>query len=137
MQALKAGALYFALVFGTGFVLGLIRVLWLAPRFGTRISELMEMSVMLVVIIVAARWVIRRLGVPPATSSRLGMGGAALALLLVAEFSLVLWLRGLSIGEYFAGRDPVSGTVYYVMLGVFATVPLLVTRTTVSTQANE
>jgi hypothetical protein len=137
MQALKAGALYFALVFGTGFVLGLIRVLWLAPRFGTRIAELMEMSVMLVVIIVAARWVIRRLGVPPATSSRLGMGGAALALLLVAEFSLVLWLRGLSIGEYFAGRDPVSGTVYYVMLGVFATVPLLVTRTTVSTQANE
>jgi hypothetical protein len=137
MQALKAGALYFALVFGTGFVLGLIRVLWLAPRFGTRISELMEMSVMLVVIIVAARWVIHRLGVPPATSSRLGMGGAALALLLVAEFSLVLRLRGLSIGEYFAGRDPVSGTVYYVMLGVFATVPLLVTRTTVSTQANE
>jgi hypothetical protein len=51
------------------------------------------------------------------------MGGIALVLLLVAEFGLVLWLRGLSIREYLATRDPVSGTVYYVMLGVFAIMP--------------
>ena len=56
------------------------------------------------------------------------MGCVALGLLLVAEFTLVLWLRGLSIGEYLASRDPVSGTVYYVMLGVFAIMPLLVAR---------
>jgi type IV secretory pathway TrbD component len=56
------------------------------------------------------------------------MGCAALGLLLVAEFTLVLWLRGLSISEYLATRDPVSGTVYYVMLGVFAIMPLLVAR---------
>jgi len=54
------------------------------------------------------------------------MGCIALALLLVAEFGLVLWLRGLSIREYLATRDPVSGTVYYVMLAVFAVMPLLV-----------
>jgi type IV secretory pathway TrbD component len=53
------------------------------------------------------------------------MGGIALCLLLVAEFGLVLWLRGLSIREYLATRDPVSGTVYYVMLGAFALMPLL------------
>jgi len=51
---------------------------------------------------------------------------AHLGLLLVAEFTLVLWLRGMSIREYLASRDPVAGTVYYVMLGVFAIVPLLV-----------
>jgi len=28
MQILKAGILYFALVFGAGFVLGSIRILW-------------------------------------------------------------------------------------------------------------
>ena len=56
------------------------------------------------------------------------MGCIALALLLVAEFTLVLWLRGLSIPDYFASRDPVSGMVYYVMLGVFAIMPLLVAR---------
>jgi type IV secretory pathway TrbD component len=56
------------------------------------------------------------------------MGGIALVLMLVAEFGLVLWLRGMSIREYFASRDPVSGTVYYVMLGVFGVMPLLVAR---------
>ena len=125
MQILKAGILYFALVFGAGFVLGVIRILWAAPRFGTRVAELMETPIMFVVTILAARWIVRRLAVPPKTSSRLGMGCVALGLMLVAEFTVVLWLRGLSISEYLASRDPVSGTVYYVMLGVFCIMPLL------------
>jgi hypothetical protein len=126
MQILKAGALYFALVFGAGFVLGAIRILWIVPRFGTRMAELMETPIMFGVTILAARWIVRRLAVPPKLSSRLGMGCVGLGLMLVAEFTLVLWLRGLSISEYFATRDPVSGTVYYVMLGVFCIMPLLV-----------
>lgn len=127
-KILKAGALYFALVFGAGFALGPIRILWAVPRFGARMAELMETPIMLVVIVVAARWIVRRLALPSTSSNRLGMGCVALALLLVAEFTLVLWLRGMSLSEYFASRDPVSGTVYYVMLGVFALVPLFVVR---------
>ena len=61
-------------------------------------------------------------------SCRLGIGFLALGLLLATEFTLVLWLRGLSIREYLSGRDPVSSTVYYVMLGVFAFMPLLMAR---------
>jgi hypothetical protein len=128
MQTLKAGALYFVLVFGTGFVLGTIRTLWIVPRLGTRMAELMETPFMLAVTILAARWIVRRLAMPSVASRRLGMGLVALGLMLVAEFGLVLWLRGLSIKEYFATRDPVSGTVYYVMLGAFAIMPLLVAR---------
>jgi len=128
MQFLKAGVAYFAIVFGAGFVLGPIRILWLAPRFGTRLAELMETPIMFVVILVAARWIVRRLALPSRASSRLGMGFIALGLMLIAEFTLVLWLRGLSIREYLASRDPVSGTVYYAMLGVFAIMPLLLTR---------
>ena len=78
--------------------------------------------------IAAAWWIIRYLPVPSTPSSRLGMGCTALGLMLVAEFTFVLWLRGMSIREYFASRDPVSGKVYYVMLGVFAIMPLLVAR---------
>lgn len=83
---------------------------------------------MLVVIVLAARWTVRRLAVPSTPRSRLGMGGIALVLLLLAELTLVLWLQGLSIREYLASRDPVSGTVYSVLLGVFAVMPLLVAR---------
>ncbi len=128
MQLLKAGAPYFVLVFGAGFVLGPIRILWVAPRFGERTAELMEAPIMLVVIVLAARWIARRLAVPPTPPRPLGVGFVALGLLLLVEFPVVLWLRGLTVGEYFARRDPVAGTVYMVMLGVFAVMPLLVAR---------
>jgi hypothetical protein len=128
VEILQAGALYFGIVFGAGFVLGAIRTLWIAPRVGTRTAELMEAPIVLVVTIFAARWVVLHLAAPPSLSARLGMGGFALALLLAAEFGLVLWLRGLSIKEYLATRDRVAGTVYYLLLVVFAIMPLLVVR---------
>ena len=128
MQILKAGVLYFALVFGAGFVLGAIRTLWVVPRVGTRLAELMEAPLMLVVTIVAARWIVRHLAIPYVPSARLGMGCIGLSLLLVAEFGFMLWVRGLSIRQYFASRDRVSGAVYYVMLVLFAVMPLLVAR---------
>jgi hypothetical protein len=128
MPILKAGLLYFVLVFGAGFVLGTIRTLWIVPRLGTRMAELTETPIMLVITILAARWTVRRLAVPSTPPARLGMGFVALGLLLVVEFTLVLWLRGLTIREYLASRDPVSGTVYYVMLGVFAIMPLVLAR---------
>ncbi|MEP7343062.1 MAG: hypothetical protein ABI977_35370 [Acidobacteriota bacterium] len=125
-QILKAGSLYFAFVFGAGFVLGTIRVLWAIPAFGERIAELWEMPIMFAFIILAARWIVRRLAIPPEPARRLAIGFVALSLLLIVEFTAVLWLRGLTIREYFASRDPVSGTVYFVMLGLFAVMPLLV-----------
>jgi hypothetical protein len=128
MKALRAGALYFALVFGAGFALGPIRVLWLVPRVGTRVAELIEAPIMIAVIVAAARFLVRRIDVPPRAASRIGMGLVALGLLLTAEFALVLWLRGMSIADYLADRDPVSGTVYYLSLGLFALMPLFAGR---------
>lgn len=125
---LQAGLLYFAIAFTVGFILGLIRVLWAVPRFGTRVAELMEMPFMLVAIILAAFWVVRRLAVPPGVWTRLCMGGVALGFLLLAEFGAVLQLRGLTIAEYLANRDLVSGTVYVLMLGLFAAMPWLIAQ---------
>lgn len=123
--ALRAGALYFALVFAAGFALGALRVTLLVPRLGTRTAELLEMPLMLAITLLAARWVLRRLAVPPRAAVRLGTGLVALALLLAAEFALVLPLRGLTPAEYFATRDPVSSTAYYASLAVLALAPLL------------
>ena len=107
---------------------GTIRTLWVVPRVGTRLAELLEAPIMLVVTILAARWTVLHLSVPRASSVRLTMGSIALVLMLVAEFGFVLWIRGLSIRDYLATRDPVSGTVYYLTLVAFALMPLLVCR---------
>jgi len=50
--------------------------------------------------VLAARWVARHLLLPFALATRLGVGSVALAFLLAVEFTVVLWLRGLTIGEY-------------------------------------
>jgi hypothetical protein len=126
MQVVKAGAIYFALVFGAGFVLGTIRSLWVVPRFGTRMAELMEMPIMLAVTIVAARWTVLHLSMPMMWSARIEMGCIALVLMLIAEFGFVLWIRGLSIKDYLAARDPMAGAAYYLLLIVFAIMPRLV-----------
>lgn len=128
MRILKGSFVYFAIVFGCGFALGTIRTLWAVPRIGTRSAELFETPIMIVVSFLAARWTALRLHIPPVRACRLAMGCGALAYLLAAEFGFVSWVRGLSIREYLATRDPVSGTVYGIALGLFAIMPLLVAR---------
>lgn len=125
MLILEAGMLYFGVVFGVGFVLGAIRTLWIVPRIGNRKAELGELPFMIAVSFLAARYVVARLAIPPTPQPRLELGGVALALMLAAEFGLMLKLRRISLKEYFAERDPVSGTAYYLALLLFAILPLL------------
>lgn len=129
MRTIKAGLAYFALVFGAGFMLGVLRVSLLVPRFGERMAELGEMPLMLVVILVSARFVIQRFCVSRAVAPRLGMGLVALGLLLFAEVLLAVILQQRALADYIASRDPVSGSVYLVMLVLFALMPMLVGRT--------
>lgn len=123
---LKAGLLYFAIVFAVGFLLGTIRVLWIVPYTGTRVAELMEMPLMFIAIVMTANWLVQRLSIPPLFWIRLGMGFVALLCLLGAEFGPVLYLRGLSMADYLSTRDPLSGAVYSWMLGIFTVMPWLI-----------
>jgi hypothetical protein len=125
LTVLKSAALYFGMVFGAGFVFGVVRTLWVVPLVGVMWAELLEAPLMLAVIVVAARSVVRRFELATRPVA-LAVGIAALALLLCAELSLVLGLRDMSLGEYFASRDPISGTVYLLMLLAFALMPLIV-----------
>ena len=50
-HTISGGFAYFALVFGAGFVLGVLRISFLVPRFGERLAELAEMPLMLLVIV--------------------------------------------------------------------------------------
>jgi hypothetical protein len=63
MRVTLAMLFYFGLVFGVGFLLGPIRVLWLEPRFGPIIATACEAPCMLLAILVAGRWVPRVLNI--------------------------------------------------------------------------
>ena len=121
-RILKAAASYFVLVFGTGFVLGTIRVLWVVPRLGVRNAELLEQPLMLVAIFLSARWVNRRFGFGLTGTEAVSIGLLALGVLLLAEVMVVLLLQPNR------PRDPISGTAYLLMLGVFGVMPWLVSK---------
>ncbi len=125
---LKSGLIYFSIVFAVGFLLGTIRLLWVVPYVGTRVAELMEMPLLFIAIVMIANWLVQRLAIPPLFWVRLGMGLVALVCLLGSEFGPVLYLRGLSITDYLATRDPISGAVYYWMLGIFTVMPWLISQ---------
>lgn len=128
MNVFKSASVYFAIVFGAGFLLALIRIPLLVPRFGARASELMEMPVMVLVIYVAARWTVRRHAAGASSARRLGIGFLALALLLLMELGLLPRLQGLTAAQAIAAHDPVSGGVYAISLLLFALMPLLIPR---------
>jgi len=128
MRSLKPAALYFALVLGTGFLLGMVRVPLLVPRLGERYAELLEMPFMFVAIVLAARFVVRRFALPASLSLRLQVGFLALALSVLAELLLAAALQGRSVAQYIASRDPVSGSVYLGMLLLFALMPFILAR---------
>jgi hypothetical protein len=128
VRVLKAAALYFGWVFGVGFVLGTIRTFWIVPHAGARTAELLETPVMLAVSLIVARAVVKRLSVPPQPASRLGMGILALVMMVAAESGLLLAIRGLTIRQYIATRDPVAAAAYYTSLVLFALFPLVLIR---------
>jgi hypothetical protein len=125
----RAGAAYFALVFGAGFALGLIRIPLLVPRFGERVAELMEAPVMLAVIFFASRHIARRYALRSSARLAVAVGAFALMLLLAAELLLAVVLQDRTVAAYLSGRDPVSGAVYLASLILYALMPWLQTRT--------
>lgn len=127
MQILQAAVLYFLLVFGVGFVLGIVRVLGVVPLLGERTAELLEMPLMLAVIVAAARWVVRY-KLDDRQPSALAVGFVAMGFVLLADLAVGVWLRDMSLTEVFMNRDPVSGAAYYAALLLFALMPAALVR---------
>ncbi|MDH3492495.1 MAG: hypothetical protein OEM82_03015 [Acidobacteriota bacterium] len=126
-NSLKAGSVYFLLVFAAGFALGVLRVLLLVPRLGEGTAELPEMPVMLVVVFFGARRAVKWFEIM-GLGVALGCGLIALGLLVTAELTLVLAIQGTTFAEYIASRDAVSFTAYLISLGLFAVMPLIIVR---------
>jgi hypothetical protein len=126
MRTFKAGAIYFLLVFALGWVLGPIRELWAVPRFGRVTALLIEAVIMLIAMIISARWVMRRFEVHPTLGSTIPVGLVALGILVPAEIAGVLWVRGSSLQEYLASFATAPGVISLIMFLLFAAMPSLV-----------
>jgi len=126
VRALKAGVIYFLLMFAVGWVLGPIRELWAVLRFGRVIALLFEAVFMLIAMIVSSRWVMLRFSVPHTLGSTIPMGLVAPTILMPAEIAGVLWVRGLSLQEYLASFVTAPSGTSAVMFLLFTAMPSLV-----------
>ena len=126
MRILKAGGIYFLLMFAVGWILGPIRVLWAIPRFGPLPGMLLEAVVMSLAMIIAARWAIRRFDVGTALAPAISMGLIAFGCLIPAEISGALLIRGIPLKEYLGTFLTPTGGVALLMFLIFAAMPTVV-----------
>jgi len=124
-KVIRAALMYFVFVLGTGFVLGVFRVPFLVPRMGERWAELVEMPIMAVVIFYSAGYILRRFPEINLPRESLLVGFLALGLSVCAELGLATVLQDQTLVEFIGSRDKVSGSVYLVVLVVFALMPRL------------
>jgi hypothetical protein len=124
-KILRAALAYFAIVMGTGFLLGMVRVPILVPRIGERWAELAEMPLMALVIFFAAGYILRRFPQIAIPGRSWAVGCLALALSVAAELGLAVLLQKQTLAEFIGSRDKVSGSVYVALLVVFALMPRL------------
>ncbi len=97
-----AAIAYWALIFALGFVLGMVRALWLAPLVGALPATALELPVMLGASWWVAGWLIRRFAIASGGEA-LAMGAMAFALLLASECLLAAAISGQTAGAWLAG----------------------------------
>jgi hypothetical protein len=121
------GAVYFALVFALGFLLGTVRTLFVhdAPGGGRLLGVLIELPVMIGASWFLCRYVIRRFAVASTFFARAVMGGLAFALLVLAELLVGALLFGRTPAEHFALYSDASYALGLAAQLGFALMPLV------------
>jgi len=122
-RALRSGVVYFLAVFAAGFVLGVLRTLFVAPHIGVLAAVAVELPIVLAV----AWWVSARLqrGSSLTLCDAGLMGGTAFVLLMLAEASLSIALFGRTIAEHlslYADADHRLGLAGQIAFALIPTV---------------
>ena len=126
--AARAGILYFAIVFTCGFLLGVLRVLALAPWLGELLAVAVELPIMLAISWVVCGWLIRAFLVPGGHAARLVMGGLAFGLLMIAEAAIADLAFGQSLSEHLSRYAHASALLGLAGQALFGLFPLLQQR---------
>jgi hypothetical protein len=126
MRILTSACLYFLIVFGVGFLLGPVRVLWLEPSLGKTAAVVVEAPFLLAAMMVAAWKVPNWTGLNTSAGPLAVMGFVALVLQQIADLSVALGLRGMTAREQLSSFAAPEGFIYLALVIVFAAMPVLV-----------
>ncbi|MBL8701830.1 MAG: hypothetical protein JNK67_25835 [Alphaproteobacteria bacterium] len=123
--AMKAGLVYFAIVFAVGAALGPLRELVLAPRLGELGALLVEAPAMLAATFLTAGWLVRRFALADRKAAALGAGLVAFAALSAVELLGAIALRGLAPSAYLARFATTPGLISLTLFVLFALMPAI------------
>ncbi len=129
LRMLEAAFLYFAIVFGIGFLLGSIRVSIVEPVVGSTVAVLCEAPLLLAAMILAARWLPRKLQLPMTATALATMGIGALVLQQLADLAVGLYVRELTSTQILETYKTPAGAIYVLLLAAFAAMPVIINIT--------
>ncbi len=127
-RTLIAATFYFLVLFALGFVLGTIRVLFVAPKLGVLSATLLEVPLMLTAAFFVCRWAIRRWQVLSGLSGRGAMVLWFLLLLALFETLVGVALFGRTWAGTWAGLATPAGFIGLTTQIIAALLPLFVGR---------
>ncbi|MGZ5095943.1 MAG: hypothetical protein ACXWCY_32110 [Burkholderiales bacterium] len=105
-----------------------VRILWVPPRFGARLAELITVPVVLLLVAVARKCPGDRVTAPPNPARKLAPSGVAFCLLLLADLMVGPLLGQLPLTSFFTDAGGIGPILYYLVLGVLALAALFVVR---------
>ena len=124
LSAIRAGFLYFVIVFAAGFVLGTFRVIVLVPLTGELAAVALELPITLVISWLVCRRLVVRFSVPALASHRSAMGAMAFCILMLAELGLSVLVFNRSGAEYLGHLQTAPGLLGLAGQIAFAFIPL-------------
>jgi hypothetical protein len=127
-RTLTAATVYFLALFALGFVLGTIRVLFVAPQIGVLGATLLEVPLMLAAAFFLCRWAVGRWQVLPDLAARGGMALWFLVLLVLFETLVGVTLFGRTLAGTWAGLATPAGVIGLTAQAIAAVLPLFVGR---------
>ncbi|MFN3464583.1 MAG: hypothetical protein ACK4X1_10975 [Terricaulis sp.] len=120
-----AAAIYFALVFAAGLLLGPVRVIWIEPWLGNAIAVLLETPFLIAAMWFASRAAPKWAGVSGGWPSFLAIGVVALIMQQIADLAVGFGLRGMTLRDQLAHFATPAGMIYAATLIIFALMPLV------------
>jgi hypothetical protein len=124
-RALAAGLVYFTVVFAAGFMLGVVRALWVAPRIGETPAVLAELPLMLGLSWLVCRGLVLRFRVESEAMPRIAMGVFGFLLMMAAELGVSVLALGRTVSEHFAAERSLAADLGLAAQVLFGLLPLI------------